>query len=111
MRSTNMWFGIGLGLGLSLIFLLGMAAEHIVVSGSLNVKHNNVYHPAFSSVTPEGNCYLAVTNGFSGQTEVFLITKELLEQFPKTRRPAGKYGSLTFFGPGPVDREWAPGPR
>jgi len=111
MQRKYILFGIGLGLGFSLIFLLRMAAEQLVVSGSLQVWQNNVYHPAFSGVTPEGNCYLTITNAFSGQTEVFLITKELNEQFPKTRRPVGKYGSLTFFGPGPADKEWTPSPR
>ena len=87
-----------------------MAHEHLAVSGSLDIWQNSVYHPAFSGMTPEGDCYLAVTNAISGQTEVFLIKKELRQKFPTVARPLGKYGNLSFYGPGPVDKEWAPGP-
>ena len=56
-------------LGLAIVLLMGAAMEGKPVGG---------YKPAFSGITPEGACYLAVTNTITGQTEIFGIPKEVL---------------------------------
>ena len=60
---------MGFILGLSIAFLMGAAIES---------KPVGVYKPAFSGITSDGACYLAVTNTITGRTEIFGIPKEAL---------------------------------
>ena len=60
---------IGFILGLSIAFLMGAAMES---------KRVGVYRPAFSGITPDGACYLAVTNTITGRTEIFGIPEDVL---------------------------------
>jgi len=60
---------MGFILGLSIAFLMGAATES---------KPVGVYEPAFSGITPDGACYLAVTNTVTGRTEIFGIPEDVL---------------------------------
>ena len=97
----------GFLLGVFVVLLLGATyiGERVVLSGSLDVWQNRIYHSSLSGVTDKGECYLAVTNTWSGHTEVFLISEKLRQQFVDNQRPIGTHGSITFFGHGPVDSE------
>jgi hypothetical protein len=65
---------VGFLLGLSIALLMGAAMES---------KPVGVYRPAFSGITSEGACYLAVTNTITGRTEIFGIPKEVLIKIGK----------------------------
>ncbi len=71
-------------LGLSIV-LLGAVIEggHDEVLGEF--AEIGVYSPTFSGITPEGVCYLAVTNTITGQTEIFGIPKKALDKI--TEKP------------------------
>ncbi len=60
---------MGFMLGLSLALLMGAAMGN---------KPIGVYKSAFSGITSDGPCYLAVTNTMTGRTEIFGITEKVL---------------------------------
>jgi hypothetical protein len=68
---------VGFLLGLFTVLLLGAitTGERIEIWGAF--EKVGVYRPAFSGITPEGDCYLAVTNTITGTSEIFGITKEV----------------------------------
>lgn len=74
---------MGFILGLSIAFLMGAA---------IGGKPVGVYMPALSDVTPDGICYLVVTNTVTGRTEIFGIPKEAISRIgtePFTPTPHG----------------------
>jgi hypothetical protein len=74
---------IGFVLGLLTVFLLGAATEggRLEVWGAFDKV--GIYRPTFSGITPEGECYLAVTNTKNGETEIFGIPRTALAKIGK----------------------------
>ena len=75
---------MGFILGLSIALLMGAAIES---------KPVGVYKPAFSGITPDGACYLAVTNTITGRTEIFGIPKEALTRIGRDPFKVTQHGS------------------
>ena len=72
-------------------FILGLSIA-LLMGAAMGGKTVGVYKPAFSGITPEGACYLAVTNTKTGRTEIFGIPKEALVKIgrePFTVTPQG----------------------
>ena len=73
---------IGFIIGILFVFVIGAAAGiqrySVVLSGALA---NSNYQSTFSGMTPDGECYLAVTNTHNGATEIVKITKNLNKMF------------------------------
>jgi hypothetical protein len=71
---------LGFILGGMLVLLVGAVTvgERVEVWGSF--EKVGIYRPTFSGITPEGNCYLAVTNTITGQTEIFGIPAAKVKQ-------------------------------
>ena len=63
--------------GILFVLVIGAAAgiqrHSVILSGALA---NSNYQSTFSGMTPDGDCYLAVTNTHNGATEVVKIIKE-----------------------------------
>lgn len=70
----------GFVLGLLFVFLLGAihVADRVEIWG--NFEKVGVYKPALSGITPDGNCYLAITNSITGGTDIFKIAKQTGEK-------------------------------
>jgi hypothetical protein len=79
-----MKFFTGLVLGACLVLAAGAATEHYLVTVEGEFAKVGVFQPAFSGISAEGNCYLAVTNTRTGRTEIFGITKETQKKFSDT---------------------------
>ena len=62
-------------LGLSIALFVGAVIEDSRAEVWGEFAEIGVYNPTFSGITPEGVCYLAVTNTITGQTEIFGIPK------------------------------------
>ncbi len=71
---------MGFILGLSVALLMGAAIANNRMEIWGEFVEVGVYKPAFSGITPEGHCYLAVTNTKTGRSEIFGIPKEALER-------------------------------
>jgi len=70
----------GFIIGLLFVFVIGAVAEHEIKEYLVTVKGDIVsptikYQSTLSSITPDGDCYLAITNTMDGKTEIFKITK------------------------------------
>lgn len=75
---------VGFVLGLVVVVLLGAAGivEQHVVELSGKISNSTItYQSTFSGITPEGECYLAITNTDTGHTELFRISKSLDAHF------------------------------
>ena len=90
-----MKFLMGLILGLAIVFLLG-ATEYRYHRVELLGEFAKVgtYQSTFSGVSDNGDCYLAITDTKSGQTEIFGITKDLRAKLSDKPFQAGKQGSV-----------------
>jgi hypothetical protein len=81
-KGNTMKVLIGFITGLLFVLVIGAAAgiqKHVVTfSGPLESSR---YQSTFSGMTPDGECYLAVTNTVNGATEIVKITKDLNEMF------------------------------
>lgn len=91
MKSRYLPFAAGLILGICFMLALGAAQDHLELSGELSVKTEvtGVYQPAFSGITDNGECYFAVTNTVTGDTELFGITEKLMKKLgDKAFQPA-----------------------
>ncbi len=71
---------MGFILGFSIAFLMGAAIENDRMEIWGEFVEVGVYKPAFSGITPEGHCYLAVTNTKTGRSEIFGIPKKALDR-------------------------------
>jgi hypothetical protein len=90
-----MKFLAGLIVGVCLVLAAGAAAEHyfVTVEGELKEKVG-FFQPAFSGVSAEGNCYLAITDTRTGRTEVFGITKDTQKKLSDNPFQATREGSV-----------------
>lgn len=84
-------FAAGVALGICVMFALGAVNERLELFGELSIKTDvtGLYQPAFSGITDDGDCYFAVTNTVTGQTELFGITEKLMKKLDdKAFQPA-----------------------
>lgn len=84
-------FAVGVVLGICVMFVLGVANDRLELAGELSIKTDvtGLYQPAFSGITDDGECYFAVTNTVTGQTELFGITDKLMKKLDdKAFQPA-----------------------
>lgn len=77
---------IGFITGLLFVFVIGAVAENEIKEYLVTVKGDIVsptikYQSTFSGMTPDGDCYFAITNTLDGHTEIFKITKSLSDIF------------------------------
>jgi len=89
-----MKFLTGLVLGVCFVLVAGAVSEHYLVTVEGEFEKVGVYHPAFSGVSAEGNCYLAVTNTRTGRTEVFGITKATQKKLSDNPFQTSREGSV-----------------
>jgi len=67
----------GFALGLVVVLAIGAAVQQYDVTVRGDFEKVGIFQPAFSGVSPDGQCYLAVTDTRTGKTQVFGITKEI----------------------------------
>jgi hypothetical protein len=87
-------FLIGLVVGVCFVLVAGAVAEHYYVTVEGEFEKVGVYQSAFSGVSTEGNCYLAITNTRTGRTEVFGITKETNKKLSDNSLQMSREGSV-----------------
>ena len=93
MRNKYTLFAIGLCCGLSVILLLGAAEMyHVRLTGEF--EKICAYQSTFSGINNNGDCYLAVTDTKSGQTEIFALKKELRATMTDKPFQLSKQGSM-----------------
>ena len=90
---------IGFILGLLFIIVLGAANElktyDVKVSGGLSASTSTInYQSTFSGISPDGVCYLAITNTQDGYTNVFKFTEALNDSFNKNAFKKGQQGRV-----------------
>ena len=89
-----MKFFAGLAVGICFVLVLGAAAEHYLVTVEGEFEKVGVYQPAFSGVSAEGSCYLAITNTRTGRTEIFEVTKETRKKLSENPFQMSREGSV-----------------
>ena len=99
MKSENVKAFMGFLLGLSVIIVLGAAREDksydVKLSGDISTSTSAInYQSAFSGISPDGVCYLAITNTQDGYTNVFKITEALNDSFNKNAFERGQQGRV-----------------
>ena len=88
-----MKFLVGLAVGVCFVLAAG-AVEHYFVTVEGEFEKVGVFQPAFSGVSAEGHCYLAVTNTRTGRTELFAITKDTQKKFSENVFQMSREGSV-----------------
>lgn len=83
---------IGFIIGILFVFVIGAVGieEYLVTVRGAIVSSN--YQSTFSGMTPDGECYLAVTNTQNGTTEIVKITKNLSQMFEGKTLEKGSHG-------------------
>jgi hypothetical protein len=87
-------FIIGLAVGVCIVLVAGAVSEHYLVTVEGDFEKVGVFQPAFSGVSAEGNCYLAITNTRTGRTEIFGITKETHKKLSDNPFQMSREGSV-----------------
>jgi hypothetical protein len=90
---------IGFISGLLFVFVLGAVAKHEIKECLVTVKGDIEsptikYQSTFSSISTDGDCYLAVTDTLNGRTVIFKITKNIDHVFTGQAFQAGKEGRV-----------------
>jgi hypothetical protein len=85
---------MGLVVGVCFVLVAGAATEHYLVTVEGEFEKVGIYQPAFSGVSTEGNCFLAITNTRTGRTEVFGITKDAQKKFSDNPLQMSREGSV-----------------
>jgi hypothetical protein len=90
---------VGFVCGLLFLLVLGAAAKHEITEHLVTVKGDIVsptikYQSTFSSISPDGNCYLAITDTLSGRTVIFKITKNVGVAFTGQAFQKGEEGRV-----------------
>jgi len=82
----------GFILGVSVLLLLGAYEPNTItsmkLSGYLWTCHEG-FQATFSGISPDGECYLAVTNTLTGRTEIFKVDKKIGESCDSTAYEKG----------------------
>ncbi len=86
------------------VLAAGAVAEHCLVTVEGEFEKVGVYQPAFSGVSAEGNCYLAITNTRTGRTKVFGITKEINKKLSDNPLQMSREGSVIVEPQGTLKR-------
>jgi hypothetical protein len=90
----------GFALGLLVVVLLGatyvIEKHEVQISGRID-NSTIIYQSTFSGITPDGVCYLAITDVMTGRTELFKITESLGEQFDDVALRRGQDGRVLAF--------------
>ena len=99
MKGENAKAFIGFILGLSVIIVLGAAHQdrsyEVKVSGGISTSTSTIhYQSTFSGISPDGVCYLAITNTQDGYTNLFKITEALSDSFNKNAFQKGQQGRV-----------------
>jgi hypothetical protein len=97
-------FLIGLAVGACFVLVAGAAVEHYYVTVEGEFEKVGVYQPAFSGVSAESNCFLAITNTRTGRTEVFGITKETQKKLSDNAFQMSREGSVIVEPQEPLKR-------
>jgi hypothetical protein len=87
-------FLAGLALGVCLILAVGAVTEHYFVTVAGEFEKAGIFQPAFSGMSDDGRCFLAVTNTRTGRTEVFGITKDTQKKFSDNVFQMSREGSV-----------------
>ena len=74
---------MGFILGLSAALIMGAAIENSRMEVNRESVEVSVFRPAFSGITQNGMCYLAVTNTITGRSEIFRVPGEALDGMPQ----------------------------
>jgi hypothetical protein len=88
-------FIAGLALGVCFVLAAG-AVEHYFVTVEGEFEKVGIFQPAFSGVSAEGNCYLAITNSRTGRTEVFAVTKDSQKKFSENALQMSREGGVVI---------------
>jgi hypothetical protein len=88
-------FIIGLLIGICFVLAAG-AVERYFVTVEGEFEKVGIFQPAFSGVSSEGTCYLAVTNSRTGRTEVFSITKDSQKKFSDNALQMSREGGVVI---------------
>jgi hypothetical protein len=83
---------IGFILGAMVLLLLGADNMGSLTNAKLSGylwTHSEGYTATFSGMNPDGDCYLAITNTLTGQTEIFKINKKIGESCDYTAYEKG----------------------
>ncbi len=82
----------GFILGVLVLLLLGADGLNTItsmkLSGYLWTCHEG-FQATFSGMSPEGDCFLAITNTMTGKTEIFKVTKKSGESCDDTAYEKG----------------------
>ena len=89
-----MKFLAGLAVGVCFVLAAGAVAEHYFVTVEGDFEKVGVFQSAFSGVSDDGRCYLAVTNTRTGRTELFAITKDTQKKFSENAFQMSREGSV-----------------
>ena len=84
----------GLIVGACFVLVVGAATEHYLVTVEGEFEKVGIYQSAFSGVSADGNCYLAITNTRTGRTEIFGITKDTQKKFSDVSFQKAQAGSV-----------------
>ena len=89
----------GFIVGLLFVFVLGAVAKKEIQEHFVTVKGDIVsptikFQSTFSGVTPDGDCYFAITNTMTGRTEMFKITKSIGNMFDEKAFVKGRDGRV-----------------
>ena len=71
-------------LGLSIALLMGAAIESKNMEVWREFEEVGVYSLAFSGISPDGLCYLAITNTKTGRSEIFGIPKKDIDEITES---------------------------
>jgi hypothetical protein len=93
-KENVMKFFTGLVVGVCLVLALGAVAEHYYVTVEGEFEKVGIFQPAFSGVSTDGSCYLAVTNTRTGRTEIFGLTKETQKKLSNNPFQMSREGSV-----------------
>ena len=91
----------GFIIGLLFVFVIGAVAKHEIQEHLVTVKGAILsptikYQSTFSGITPDGDCYLAVTNTHTGTTEFIKITKNHSQMFEGIALKKGQSGRVIY---------------
>jgi len=92
---------IGFLLGLLAVLILGAVAinenpeQNVRLTGAIATANlTPMFQSSFSGITPDGDCYLAITNTQTGRTEIFKLRKGLDKMFADKAFEKGRDGRV-----------------
>ncbi len=89
-----MKFLAGVALGVCFVLAVGAVSEHYLVTVEGEFEKVGIFQPAFSGISQDGNCFLAITNTRTGRTEIFGISKDTQKKFSDNPFQMSREGSV-----------------